>query len=111
MSGRRRYPRYVISNCVGTVRVVSDVTVQQDARGDLIAISDQPRTCGEVLTIELMNVALVRTPVCVAENRPIVEHGSIRHRLRLVRRELDCGSMTADRADAPPVLETDEPSV
>jgi hypothetical protein len=111
MSGRRRYPRYAISNCVGTVRVVSDVTVQEDARGDLIAISDQPRTCGEMLTIELMNGALVRTPVCVAETRPIVENGSIWHWLRLVPRELDCGSMTADRAGAPPLVETDEPSL
>jgi hypothetical protein len=95
-----------MSNCVGTLRVSHDVTVQQDARGDLIAMSDHPRTSGEVLTIELMNGTLVRTSVRVAETRPIVENGSIRHWLRLVRLESDGGSTTGERAAASPVQET-----
>ena len=87
MSGRRRHPRYVMSNFIGTLRVSSDVTVHHDARGDLIAISDQPRKCGDVLSIELVTGALARTPVRVVEVRPIVDQGSIRHWLRLVALE------------------------
>jgi hypothetical protein len=106
MSGRRRYPRYVMSNCVGTLRVLSDVTVHRDARGDLIAISDQPRTAGDELTIELMNGTLGNTSVRVAETRPILENGSIRHWLRLVLLESDGGSTAGERAAASPVQET-----
>src|SRR5438093_1706728 len=104
MSGRRRQPRYVMSNFMGTLRVSSDVTVHHDARGDLIAISDQPRTAGDVLTIELMNGSLVTTSVRVAETRPILENGSIRHWLRLVLLEPDGGS-TAGERDAPGLVQ------
>jgi len=84
MAGRRRHPRCVMPNWEGTLQVVTDVSVHRDARGDLIAISDQPVHCGELLTVELTNEARVRTPVRVAEVRPIVVSGSIRHFLRLV---------------------------
>lgn len=93
MSGRRRYPRYVMTNSVGTLRVLSDVTVHQDARGDLISISDQPRKCGEVLTFEPAN-GLGRTVVRVAEVRPIVDGGAIWHWARLVLLELEGHSST-----------------
>src|SRR5438034_10952916 len=83
MSGRRRHPRYVMSNFIGTLRVSSDVTVHHDARGNLIAISDQPRTAGDILTIEVMSGSLVTTSVRIAETRPTLENGSIRHWLRL----------------------------
>ena len=99
MSGRRRHPRYVMPDSKGTLRVVTDVTVRQDAQGDLTAISDQPRKCGDVLSIELVNGALARTPVRVAEVRPIVDNGSIRHWLRLVVLEKNDAGVT-------PVLET-----
>ena len=87
MSGRRRHPRYVMPNSEGTLRLVTDVVVRQDARGNLIAISDQPRKCGDVLSIELVTGAFARTPVRVVEVRPIVDQGSIRHWLRLVTLE------------------------
>jgi hypothetical protein len=106
MSGRRRYSRYVMSNCLGTLRVLSEVTVEQDPRGDLIAISDQPRTVGDVLTIELMNGSLLGAAVRVAETRPIVENGSIRHWLRLVLLGPDGTSITDERVDATPVRDT-----
>ena len=107
MSGRRLYPRYVMSNCVGTLRVSSDVTVHHDARGDLIAVSDQPRTTGDVLTIELMNGTLVSMSVRIAETRPIIENGSIRHWLRLVLLDSDAAGATAgEPAAARPVQET-----
>jgi hypothetical protein len=85
MSGRRRHPRYVMSNCEATLRVLSEVTVHEDEEWGLIAISDEPGTCGEVLTVELMNGSLVRTPVRVVESHPLVHNGSIRHRLALVQ--------------------------
>jgi hypothetical protein len=89
MSGRRRHPRYVMWNVEGTLRMVTDVMVQQDTRGNLIALSDQPRSCGEKLIIELTSGDLVRIPVRVAGSCPIVEDGSIRHLLTLVRLEQD----------------------
>jgi hypothetical protein len=79
----------VLSNCEGTLRVLSDVMVQHGAGEDLIATSDEPRTCGQVLTIELISGNSVRIPVRVAQSRPIVEDGSIRHVLMLVRLEQD----------------------
>jgi hypothetical protein len=106
MTGRRRHPRYVMSNFIGTLRVSSDVTLHRDARGDLIAISDQPRTVGDVLTIELTNGTLVSTSVHVAETRPILQNGSIRHWLRLVLLESNGGSTVGESAAASPVQET-----
>jgi hypothetical protein len=106
MSGRRRHPRYVMSNFTGTLRVSIDVTVHHDARGDLIAISDHLCTAGDVLTIELMNRTLVSASVRVAETCPILENGSIRHWLRLVLLEPDGGSTAGERAAASPVQET-----
>jgi hypothetical protein len=93
MSGRRRHPRYVMSNCEATLHVFSEVTVQQ-GESDLIAIAGEARIRGEVLAIELMNGTLVRTPVRVADSRPIVKNGSIWHELRLMRLEQDAGSTT-----------------
>ena len=84
MSGRRRHPRHVISNCQGALRVLRVVTVRHSDDGDLVAISDEPRTCGEVLTVELMNGTRVRARVRVTESRLMVENGSIRHRVRLM---------------------------
>jgi hypothetical protein len=94
MAGRRRHPRYVMSSSKGTLKVVTDVTVHRDARGDLTAISDQPVQRGELLIIELINDAPVRTPVRVTEVRPIVVSGSIRHWLRLVPIEKDAAGAT-----------------
>jgi hypothetical protein len=85
MAGRRRHPRYLMPISEGTLQVVTDVTVHPDGPGDLTAISDQRVQRGEMLTIELMNEgARVRTAVRVAEVRPIIVNGSIRHILRLV---------------------------
>jgi hypothetical protein len=93
MFGRRRHPRHEISNCKGTLRVLCEVTVQHADEGHLVAISDEPRTCGEVLTIELMNGSRVRTPVRVTDCSLMVENGSIRHRVRLM--PIGQGSRTA----------------
>ena len=104
MSGRRRYPRYVMSNSVGTLRLLSDVTVLQDARGDLIAISDQPRICGEVLTVERANGSLGKSAVIVAEVRPLVDRGSIRHWSRLVLLPVEgCATTVGPTGERPDV--------
>jgi DUF1365 family protein len=95
MAGRRRHPRYVMSNSEGTLQVVTDVSVHRDAQGDLTAITDRPLPRGEVLTLEVMNGAFVRTPVHVAEVRPIIVSGSIRHWLRLVPIEKDTAAKSS----------------
>jgi hypothetical protein len=76
-----------MSHCDGALRILSDVTVRHMAEGDLVVISDKPRTCGEVLTLELMNGTLVRTHVRVESSMEVVERGTIQHELRLVRLE------------------------
>jgi hypothetical protein len=106
MSGRRRYPRYVLSNNAGTLKILNDVTVQADARGHLIAVGDQPRTCGEMLTVELANGTLLRRAVLVAEVRPIVDGGSIRHWSRLVPVEVQGRSTTGGHTDSRLGVET-----
>ncbi len=65
------------------LRILSDVTVRQGDNGDLIVTSCDARSPGEVLTLELVNGPSVRTVVRVAESRPIIVGGSLRHRLRL----------------------------
>jgi hypothetical protein len=64
-----------MSHREGALRILSDVTVRHLAEGDLIAISDKPRTCGDVLTLELMNGMLVRTFLRVASSTEVIERG------------------------------------
>jgi hypothetical protein len=103
MSGRRRHSRHVISNCEGTLRVFNEVTVQHGDNGNLLAIADRPHTHGEVLAMELMDGTRVRIPVRITGSRPILQSGSIRHQLLLVRFE-DMRSTPAGDESEPPAL-------
>ena len=86
MLGRRRHQRYVIAHSTGTLQVSSEVTVEQRDGTNLIAISNEARVPGEMLVIELVDGSRhVHTPVRVADSRPIVVAGSVRHRLSLIR--------------------------
>jgi hypothetical protein len=68
------------------LQVSSEVTVQQGDGTDLIAISREARTPGEMLIIELVDGSThVHTPVRVADSRPIIVAGSVRHRVSLIR--------------------------
>ena len=81
---RRRNDRYGVTNAVGILRVLREVTVRRGLGGEFIAISDAPATIGERLTLErIVNGTLVTVPVCVVDSRPAVVRGTLRHRLRL----------------------------
>ena len=77
--------RFVAANNKGVMRVARDVTVTSTA-GGLVAISNEPSTVGDALTIEMVVDGQVeRVAVRVEESRPIVVAGAIRHRIRLSR--------------------------
>ena len=85
MSGRRSAARFVAANNKGVMRVARDVTVTSTA-GGLVAISNEPSTVGDALTIEMVVDGQVeRVAVRVEESRPIVVARAIRHRIRLSR--------------------------
>ena len=85
MFGRRRDARYVVSSNEGVLQVARDVSVIW-TDGELIAISSEPATVGELLRIEMIvNGHTEDLAVRVEESRPIVADGAIRHRIRLTR--------------------------
>jgi hypothetical protein len=83
MSGRRLHPRYVIVNCAGTLRVISEITVQQQGESTIVALCDEPLVTGDVVEIERMHGAAATLLVRVVETRPVVHDGSVRYSLRL----------------------------
>jgi hypothetical protein len=87
MSGRRSHPRFTISPASeGVLRILTDVVVQQSDNNELVAISREPGIVGEVLAAQIMSwQGIMHTAVRVAESRPLVSEGTIRHRLRLER--------------------------
>lgn len=91
MLGRRRHQRHAIADSTGILQVSSDVTVQQHNDTDFVAISSEAHAPGEVLVLELVDgPAHTRIAVRVAQSRPIVSGGSLRHRLRLIRIDQGC---------------------
>jgi hypothetical protein len=91
MQGRRSHPRFTLpATCEGSLRVLNDVVVQ--AAGDerqLVAISPDPGTAAERLTLEVAGAGAVATlDVEVTESRPVIVDGSVRHRLRLAVRDV-----------------------
>ena len=82
---RRSQARFVVANDEGVLRVAHDVTLTSTA-GGLVAISIEPSTVGDALTIEMVvDGQIERVPVRVEESRPIIVDGEIRHRIRLSR--------------------------
>ena len=86
MSGRRSHARFAITPAAeGVVRVPRDVHVQTTAGSDLIVISPSPGVINERLRLELFDTGSCSSlHVQVAESRPIVVDGLVRHRLRLL---------------------------
>ena len=85
MSGRRREARFVMSDNESVLHVARDVTLIQ-AGHEMVAISHEPSTVGDVLTIEMIaENQIARVAVRVEESRPIIVVGGIRHRIRLSR--------------------------
>ena len=84
MSGRRSDYRYDVMNTEGTLRVLRDVTVQHGNGEQFIAITDEPTSSGELLTLEhVENGEQLATQVCVIDSRLVVVSGSLRYRLVL----------------------------
>lgn len=83
MSGRRSHTRFAVNPVVeGIVRVLRDVTVQQNGDGELTVISREPGVLAERMALEFAEPAAALR-VEVAESRPLIMDGAVRHRLRL----------------------------
>ena len=85
MSGRRSHARFAVNPpAEGVIRVPRDVQIQTTAGSDLVVISSVPGVVDEHLNLELFNNgSCSNLRVQVAESRPIVVDGLVRHRLRL----------------------------
>jgi hypothetical protein len=85
MSGRRSHPRFVVASpWEGLVRVLRDVVVTRTGDQELLVLSQAPGVAGEEMTLDLMGGGLAMAlRVKVAESRPVVVDGAVRHRLRL----------------------------
>jgi hypothetical protein len=84
MSGRRGNCRYGVTNAEATVRVLREVTVQNGAGDEFVAISGEPAAAGDVFILDrIVDHAKVSSRVSVIDSRPAVVNGSVRYRLRL----------------------------
>jgi hypothetical protein len=85
MSGRRSHPRFVVANpWGGLVRVLRDVIVTRTGERELLALSLAPGVTGEQMSLDLVAGGLTMAlRVAVAESRPVIVDGAVRHRLRL----------------------------
>jgi len=87
LSGRRSHVRFeVLQSPEGVLRVMRDVLVQSVGRHEVVAISREPGVLGEIVAFEVSVSA--QEPgsgmaVRVVESHPVVENGTVRHRLRL----------------------------
>ena len=84
MQGRRRRTRFSFAKSEGMVTLRRDVVVHATRAGEFVVVDTEPRTPGELLTIEtLVNGGLATIPVKVIDSRPVIEHGAVLHRLLL----------------------------
>ena len=85
MFGRRSHSRFTITpSSQGSLRVLRDVVVQPSSGPEVIAISREPGIVGEQLSVEVIAQDQSQShEVQVAESRPIIVDGAVRHRLRL----------------------------
>jgi hypothetical protein len=84
MSGRRGYSRCGVANVGGRLKVARDVAVWRHAENEMLVVSDEPGTTGEVLTLErVVHGTPVTIEVCVIDSHPAIVNGTVRHRLRL----------------------------
>jgi hypothetical protein len=89
MSGRRSHLRFTINPALdGLLRVLNDVIVQPSERDGLIAISREPGVVGETLFVQILDrQGTLNKSMRIAESRPLVSDGAVRHWLRLERVE------------------------
>jgi hypothetical protein len=85
MTGRRRYPRYLMNSPLeGSLRVREEVTIETWEGNEVSVLSTVPVPPAQHLTLELPGHEGGRVQATVQESRPIVTmEGAIRHRLLL----------------------------
>ena len=85
MSGRRSHPRVAVSPAAqGSLRLLRELLVQQVEGGEVVAISREPGTIGEVLGFELSRGSEIDRLEChVIASAPLIVDGCLRYRLQL----------------------------
>jgi hypothetical protein len=85
MTGRRRFPRFLLAAPVdASLRVREEVSIESWSRGEIEAISTTPCPTNEAVTLELAGDGGDRVSVAVRECRPFVTDGGLlRYRLRM----------------------------
>jgi hypothetical protein len=68
----------------GTLRVQSDTFVRSGDPGTFVVLSNQMRSPGESLTLELAEAVGQEVRVSVVESQPVVVGGAVQYRLRLL---------------------------
>jgi len=82
--GRRSHARFSVSSGEGILSVLRDVAVTRSPTGETFAVDREPRTLGEVVTLEMrMDSTAVSTRMRVVAVRPIVRDGSVCYQLTL----------------------------
>ena len=89
MSWRRRDSRWDVCNSKGVLTVWRDVTGHQTAAGEYLVLSHEAGIKGEQLTMYLATRAHRPMSVRVADSRPLIVAGSVRHQLRLISLDRD----------------------
>jgi hypothetical protein len=85
MSGRRSHARLALSPAAeGVVRILRDVAIQHAGHGEFTVISREPGVLDERMDIEFADQpSPMAFQVEVADSRPLVMDGAVRHQLRL----------------------------
>jgi hypothetical protein len=84
MFGRRSHQRFVFSSLPeGTLQILRDVTVDRMTQEHLVVTSRQPAVVSDVLTLQFGHEPCPPAQVCVAESRPMVTGGAVRHKVTL----------------------------
>ena len=85
MGDRRRHQRFVMTDaCEGTFQLLEDVTIEDVSADQLRLLSVSPAKPGEVVSVEVPGEqgngnAVFRGQV--AESRPVMTDGTLRHRV------------------------------
>jgi hypothetical protein len=85
MRGRRRTERYPLSVPLeGAFSFCRDLVIERYDGAEVVAISDEPASSGQELTLDLMwSRARKTVQVRVTESTPAIVDGHVSHRLRL----------------------------
>jgi hypothetical protein len=82
--GRRRHKRFSISNSNGTLSVLREITLKDGPNAEVIAVDREPRSKGEVVTVEtVVNNAVTVRHMVVVSSSPIVRSGAVLHQMLL----------------------------